>query len=630
MVRRSKLKTTDSAAEQAQADATMTRRAALMSLGGIGMFGILGARLYNLQVTNAEDYIALSEDNRFNYNMLLPSRGQILDRHGEALAVNIPNYRIVLIPERTPNIDEALAAVSDVIDIDERALKRIHRDIKSNPKFVPITIQDNVEWEKFASLNMGIYDLPGVVPEVAEGRNYPNNGIFAHTLGYIGRAGDSDVEADDDPLLRQPTFRIGKTGVEAAEDKKLRGASGRLKVEVNAMGRIVREWPDPKDAARPGKDVFLTLDAHLQKFSAEQFEDDSGGISVIDCMTGELRTLLSMPSFDANLFVNGLTQSDMDQLNNDPKRPQFNKVIGGGYPPASTYKMVVMLAALESRMIDPNDDVFCVGKLRLGNRTFHCWKRQGHGRMDMREALKQSCDTYFYEIAQVIGVSKIADMGKRLGLGQTFGIGIAGEKSGIVPDEDWKQERLGAAWRMGDTLNASIGQGFVLTTPLQLSVMTARLARGTEAITPSLIIGQDIKPFDSLDIDPRHLAYVRDAMYSVCEEPGGTAYRADSLGLGGPKMAGKTGTGQVRGISLSERAEGVRKNDEVPWELRDHSIFVGYAPYDQPRFAVGTIVEHGGSGSGRAANITRAVLSEALKRDGLGPRSQSPAATGAL
>ncbi len=630
MARRSKLKTNDNALEQAKADATLSRRTAIIGLGGVGMFGVLGARLYNLQVTNAENYISLSEDNRFNYNMLLPSRGQILDRHGEALAINIPNYRVVLIPERTPNIDKALSAISHVMDIDERALKRIERDIKSNPKFVPITIKDNVEWEQFAALNMGIYDLPGVIPEVAEGRAYPNGGVFAHTLGYIGRAGDRDVERDDDPLLRQPTFRIGKTGVEAAEDKTLRGAAGRLKVEVNAMGRIVREWPDPKDAAKDGNHVYLTLDAHLQKFAAEQFGEDSGGISVIDCMTGELRTLLSMPSFDANLFVNGLTQADMDRLNNDPKRPQFNKVIGGGYPPASTYKMVVMLAALETGLIDPNDDVFCVGKLRLGNRTFHCWKREGHGRMDMREALKQSCDTYFYEISQTIGISKIADMARRLGLGQTYGVGIAGEKSGIVPDEAWKQARLGAGWRTGDTLNASIGQGFVLATPLQLSVMTARLANGISAIEPSLIIGGNIDEFETLNIDPSHLAYVRDAMYSVCEEPGGTAFRIDGLGLGETKMAGKTGTGQVRGISASERASGVRTNDEVPWELRDHSIFVGYAPYDQPRFAVGTIVEHGGSGARRAADITRAVLSEALKRDGLGPRTEMSSETESL
>lgn len=604
-------------------EATLTRRAAILGVGGFGMFGVLTARLYNLQVTNAENYIALSEDNRFNFNIVLPSRGRILDRNGEALAINEPNYRVVLIPERSPNVEQSLNAVRDIIDIDDRSLRRIRQDVKSNPGFVSIRLKDNIKWEDFAALNMQMHDLPGVMPEVAEGRAYPNQGVFAHTLGYIGRAGKNDIEKDDDPLLRQPTFRVGKTGIEYSTEKQLRGASGQLKVEVNAFGRIVREWPNPKDEAKGGNDVYLTLDAELQRFAADQFQDDSGGIAVIDCLTGELRTLLSMPSFDGNLFVNGLTQEDMNALNNDPKRPQFNKVIGGGYPPASTYKMVVMLAALESGMIDPFRQVFCSGKLRLGNRTFHCWRREGHGRMNMRDSLKQSCDVYYYEIAQIIGVSKIAEMGRRLGLGETYGIGIGGEREGIVPDEAWKRARLGSAWRMGDTLNASIGQGFVLTTPLQLAVMTARLANANDAIVPSLIIGNNMPAFESLDINPEHLAFVRDAMYSVCSEPGGTAYRVDSLGLGKVNMAGKTGTGQVRGISSSERASGVRSNSMVPWKLRDHSIFVGFAPYDSPRFAVGTIVEHGGSGAVRAANITRAVLSEALKRDGLGPRSSN-------
>ncbi|CAM3775562.1 penicillin-binding protein 2 [Litorimonas haliclonae] len=626
MARKSKITPKNSAAEQAEADNVLSRRTLFLGAGGMVMFGVLGARLYDLQVRKAEDYIALSENNRFNYNIILPSRGRILDRNSEPLAVNHPNYRVVLIPERSKDIESVLKTVGEVIDLSPKSLKRIHDDIRTSPRFVPITIQDNMDWKTFAALNMRMHNLPGIIPEVAEGRAYPNGGIFAHTLGYIGRAGDEDIAQDKDPLLRQPTFRIGKTGVEAAVEDRLRGASGKLKVEVNAVGRIVREWPDPKDEATPGDDVYLTLDAKLQKFAADQFADDSGGISVMDCVTGELRTLLSMPSFDGNLFVNGLTQADMDRMNSDPKRPQFNKVIGGGYPPASTFKMVVMLAALESGLIDPRRPVFCVGRMRLGNRLFHCWKRQGHGAMTMRDGLKHSCDTYFYEISQVIGINRIADMARRLGLGQNHDVGIAGEKSGIVPDEAWKKARLGSGWRMGDTLNASIGQGFVLATPLQLSVMAARLANAQLALKPSLIIGNGIPSFDKLDIDPAHLAFVREAMHAVCEEPGGTAYRHDSLKLGGIEMAGKTGTGQVRGISASERATGVRKNNVVPWELRDHSIFVGFAPYDKPRFAVGTIVEHGGSGAGRAADITRNVLSEALRRDGMGAKTQKEAA----
>jgi len=611
------------ASDETYDESIVTRRTALLGVGGVGVFGVLASRLYYLQVIKAEDYRVLSDDNRFNYNITIPARGRILDRGGESLATNRQDYRVVLIPERIKDIDETLDRVAAILPLDSKARQRIKKDIKENAGFVPILIDDQLDWKTFSALNLNTPDLPGVIPEVGEVRYYPNNGLFAHTLGYVGRADPDVVAVDKDPLLRQPTFRIGKIGVEAAVDKTLRGAAGTLKVEVNAVGRIVREWPDPKDRAVNGNDVWLTLDAELQRYGAELFEEDSGGLAVIDVMTGELRTLLSMPSFDGNLFVSGLTQTDMDRLNSDEQRPQYNKVLSGGYPPASTFKMVVMLAALESRLIRPQEKVLCVGKMRMGNRTFHCWKRRGHGAMNMRDALKNSCDSYFYDIAQVVGMDKIAAMGRRLGLGQTFDIGIAGPKPGIMPDPAWKEAKLGNGWRMGDTLNASIGQGFVLTTPLQLAVMAGRIANGRKALLPNLLIGGDLPELTDLDINPTHLAFVRDAMWAVCEEPGGTAYRANGLGIAGFDMAGKTGTGQVRGISASERRSRIRKNGELPWKLRDHSIFVGYAPYNAPRFAVGCVVEHGGSGAKRAASITRAILGKALQRDGLGSKTKN-------
>ena len=616
---------------------TVTRRTAILGAGGVGVFGILATRLYQLQVLQAEDYRTLSENNRFNFNMLLPERGEIRDRFGLPLAKNRQNFRVVMIPERTSDVVKTLDRVAEISPLSDRQKRRILRDIRQNPKFVPILVKDNMDWETFSALNMRLHDLPGIVSEAGQGRSYPTNGVFSHVLGYIGRADRSNIETDSDPLLRQPTFRIGKTGVEASQEQTLRGASGKLKVEVNARGRIVREWPDPETRAISGKDVWLTLDAGLQEFAAKQFAtenegDDSGGICVIDVITGELRTLLSMPTFDSNLFVSGLTQVDMDRLNNDPKRPQYNKAIAGGYPPASTFKMAVMLAALESGLIDPTEKIFCGGKVRLGNRNFHCWKREGHGRMDMRDALKNSCDIYFYDTSQIVGISAIADVARRLGLGERYQIGVGGGISGIVPTADWKRQRLGTGWRMGDTLNTSIGQGFLLATPLQLAVMTARLANAQTAVMPQLVIGQEMEAFAPLDFDPEHLAFVQDAMWSVTSEPGGTNYRrppfVKGAGLEMVEMAGKTGTGQVRGISASERATGIRKNAKLPWKLRDHSIFVGYAPYDKPRFAVGTIVEHGGGGGGRAASITRAVLAEALRRDGITPAAS--AQSGAL
>ena len=602
----------------------LTRRALCLGAGGVGVFGVLSSRLYYLQVLKAENYTAMSEDNRFNYNIVVPSRGRILDRNGVELAVNRQNYRVVIVPEQIKDLDFTLHQISENIPLSAKTLDRIKTDIRQNPKFVPIMIEDNLEWDVFAALNMKTPDLPGVVPQVGEGRAYPFNGIFAHTLGYVGRAGPDDIEKDKDPLLLQPTFRIGKTGVELAADRKLRGRSGKLKVEVNAVGRIIREWPDPANQSVPGEDVWLTLDSELQQYASEQFDQDSGGVAVIDVMTGELRTLLSMPAFDGNLFVSGLTQADMDRMNSDEQRPQFNKVLGGGYPPASTFKMTTMLAGLQHGYINPRERIICTGKVRVGNRQFHCWQRRGHGPMNLRDSLKHSCDVYFYEIAQRMDMSLIKGMALKLGLGQRYDIGVAGQTTGIIPDNDWKQKRLGQGWRTGDSLNAVIGQGFVLATPLQLAVMAARIANGEKALTPTLMINENLPDFDNLAISRDHLDIIRDAMWSVCEEPGGTAYRPYALGLGKIQMAGKTGTGQVRGISASERASGVLHNRELPWKLRDHSIFVGYAPYDAPRFAVGVIVEHGGSGSGRAATIARSLLKRALERDGFGQKTQAP------
>ncbi len=596
---------------------TLTRRAFVLGAGGLGVFGVLASRLYYLQVVQAESYIALSEDNRFNYNLLVPSRGRILDRNGIELAVNEQNYRVVIIPEQVKDIDYTLSQLSEKLDLTEKSLARIKDDIRTNPKFVPILIAEHLDWNVFAQVNLNTPDLPGVVPQVGQGRAYPHQGTFSHVLGYVGRAGPEDVERNPDPLLRHPTFRIGKTGVEAAVDETLRGKSGRLKVEVNAVGRIIREWPDPANIAVSGNDVWLTLDSELQSYAAELYEEDSGGVALIDVMTGELRTLLSMPTFDGNLFVSGLTQADMDRMNSDEQRPQFNKVMGGGYPPASTFKMAVMLAGLKHRVIDPDETIYCTGRVQVGNRAFHCWKRQGHGPMNLRDSLKHSCDIYYYEIAHRLEMERVHDMAISLGLGQRYELGVDGQTKGIVPYDKWKREQLGSAWRMGDSLNAVIGQGFVLATPLQLAVMTARIANGQKAVAPSLIIGKGLPEFSALDINVEHLSLVKDAMLSVCEEIGGTAYRPYGLGLGEVQMAGKTGTGQVRGISASERASGVLKNNVLPWRLRDHSIFVGFAPYDAPRFAVGVVVEHGGSGAKRAAHIARSLLSRALERDGI-------------
>ena len=596
----------------------LTRRAAILGLGGLGVFGVLASRLYYLQVSQAENYKVLSDKNRFNFNVIIPERGRILDRFGEPLATNKQDFRLVIVPERIKNIDTTLDKISKILPLSVSTRKRIKRDIREHAKFVPILIDEHLGWEVFSALHMNKANLPGVIPLEDKGRNYPHEGTFAHILGYVGKPNPKTLQEDNDPLLRQPTFRIGKTGIEQTQDKVLRGESGRQKVEVNAVGRTVREWDDDKSPAKPGDDVWLTIDAKLQSLAAEQFGEESGGIALIDIMTGELRVLLSMPTFDNNLFVSGLTQAEMKTLNSDPRRPQFNKVIGGGYPPASTFKMIVMLTALKHNAIRPDLKILCKGKINLGDRDFHCWKRRGgHGLMNMHDALQHSCDVYFYEVVQRLGLDKIRVVAENLGLAQVFELGIRGQIKGVVPTPDWKQKRIGRKWRTGDSLNAAIGQGYVLVSPLQLAVMAARLANGKTAVQPSLVVSDVLPQSQALGLNPEHIAFVQNAMRSVCERPGGTAYKPGSLGIRGIEMAGKTGTGQVRAISAAEHQQGVRKNRNLPWKLRDHSIFVGYAPYDNPRFAAAVLVEHGGSGAGIAPTIFRKVMAKALRDDGV-------------
>lgn len=596
---------------------TITRRALVLSGAGLGIFGLLGSRLYQLQVLRAEDYSALSENNRFNFNIVVPSRGRILDRNGNALALNQQDYRVELIAEQIKDVDLTLNKIGEVIPLTDLVRDRIKKDIKKHAKFVPVLVENHLSWEDFSALNIRAPEIPGVVPKVGEGRAYPYEGVFCHVLGEVGKAKPEDVEQDKDPLLLQPTFRIGQSGVEKGAEDRLRGKAGRLKVEVNAVGRIVREWPEEENQARAGKDVHLTIDAPLQQHAVEQFGEDSGGTVVIDINTGELRTLLSMPIYDGNRMVSGLSSAEYAEMNSDPKTPFNNKAVRGIYPPASTFKMAVMLAALESGQVTLEERVVCTGHVRVGNKKFHCWRRRGHGPVNLMESLQYSCDTYYYEMAHRIGIDEVHDIAIRLGLGQSYDLGIQTSASGLIPNQEWKQKNRRDGWRRGDSLNAFIGQGYVLSTPLQLAVMTARLANGKKAIRPHLIIEDTVPEFADLNFDPEHLDIVREAMRQVCMVPGGTAYRHLPLGPSGVDMAGKTGTGQVTGISASERASGVINNRDKEWRFRDHSIFVGYAPFENPRFAVGTIVEHGGSGSGRAATISRALLQKSLELDGL-------------
>ncbi|MDA5193478.1 penicillin-binding protein 2 [Govanella unica] len=588
-----------------------TRRALL--LGGIqgALLSTLVARLYHLQVVENKKYQMLSDENRISVRLLAPPRGRITDRFGQVMAANRADYRAFLIPEQTENIDVTLNAISRILPLtlDDRA--RIEETVKKQRSFMPVTIAGNLSWDNFAKLNMEFPDLPGIQPDVGTTRFYPYGARLAHVLGYVGTP--NEEEAGRDPLMHTPGFKIGKNGIEHAYDKELRGFPGDTKVEVNAYGRIIRELD--RDESTPGRDLQLTLDLELQKFAAERIATESASVVVMDVTNGDILAYASMPAYDPNDFNVGIRQAAWNMLLNDERHPLVNKPIGGTYPPGSTFKMITALAALEAGIITPDFRATCTGKRFLGNHIFHCWRKQGHGTLNLVDAICHSCDIYFYDIAERVGIDKIAEMGKRFGLGTRHNIGLPHEREGLMPTIAWKKKRYRAGWLRGETLVAGIGQGYVLTTPLQLAVMTARLAGG-RAVNPrlvrSLIDAQTEAP--ELAISPVNFAAVRQGMIDVSNRPGATAYGA-RITEPGYSMAGKTGTAQVRRISTEERASGIRKNEDKPWIERDHALFVGFAPTVSPRYAVSVVVEHGGGGSKVAGPIARDVLLKAMQLD---------------
>ena len=605
-----------------------SRRTAILAGGKGLLLSALVGRMYYLQVVESDRYKTLADENRINFRLLAPPRGRIVDRFGVPIADNQQNYRVVLIPEQTDDVEETLLRLGRIIPIREREEKRILREISRKRSFVPVTLRENLSWEDVARIEVNTPDLPGVMIDVGQSRYYPYATEMAHVLGYV--AAVSEGETEGDPLLELPGFRIGKSGIEKVYDLALRGSSGSSQVEVNAFGRVIRELE--RSAGQPGVQLQLTIDTGLQKVAAERLGDESGSVVVMDVHSGDVLAMVSTPGFDPNDFNKGLSNEKWNALISNEKSPLINKSVGGHYAPGSTFKMVVAMAALEKGVISSESEVFCTGEMALGNAVFHCWKRGGHGLVDLNKGLAQSCDVYFYEIAKRTGIERIAKMARRLGLGSILGLDIPGEKSGLIPSDAWKRGAIGVPWQQGETLLAGIGQGYVLTTPLQLAVMTARLVNGGVAVTPHLtrdIVKPDgvaprkaEQPRD-LGLVPGHLALIRKGMNTVVNEPGGTAFRS-RIRQPEFRMGGKTGTAQVRRISKQEREVRVLKNEELPWKKRDHALFVGFAPVDAPRYAVAVIVEHGGGGSKVAAPIGRDVLEAAQQRNAARPGEAPP------
>ena len=596
-----------------------TRRALILAGAQLGMIGVLGGRLYQLQVLEADRFKTLADDNRINMKLLVPPRGRIFDRNGKPLAVNRMIYRVLLTAERTEDVAKTLKILAKLIGTSPLDVKRILAEVGRRRNFVPVTVKDNLEWEMVAGIEVNAPDLPGISIEADQTREYPHAREVSHLLGYV--APPPPDSQDTDPLLELPGFRVGKTGIERQFDLTLRGKAGASQLEVNALGRVIRELERKEGVA--GDDIVLTVDLDLQRFARKRLSSLKSAASVVlDVERGDVLTLCSVPGYNPNDFNKGLSREDWEAIKEDIYDPLINKSISGLYAPGSTFKMLVGLAALKYKLISPQDAIFCPGHFTLGMGKFHCWMKNGHGPVSMKQALQQSCDVYFYELANRIGVERIAKMASILGLGQLTGIDLPGEKSGLVPTRSWKQKTLGKSWQGGETILAGIGQGFVLSTPLQLAVMTARLATGREIkphLLRALISGEEIRVTDrplppKLKINPRHLEVIKSGMDAAVNTPRGTGWGA-RISERKNSMAGKTGTSQVRRISSYERETGIIKNEELPWKDRDHSLFVAFAPVKKPKLAISVIAEHGGSGSKVAAPVARDILEEAFKRN---------------
>ncbi|PFG64395.1 penicillin-binding protein 2 [Thioclava sp. ES.031] len=604
----------------------ITRRGLLLGGAQAAVVAVLAARMRKMQLEDAKQYRLLAEGNSVKIRLIPPARGLIFDRNGVMLAGNEQNYRVTITREDTDDVDATLAALRRLIPITDGDTKDILHDIRRRPPTTPVTVADRLTWDEFSRVAVNGPSLPGVSPDVGLSRLYPRREDFGHVIGYVGPVSDYDLSKmeDPDPLLLIPKFQLGKTGIEAKEESVLRGSAGQRRVEVNSAGREMRELS--REPGQPGENLQLTLDYRLQNYALQRLEEESAATVVMDVTNGDVLACASAPSFDPNLFVRGISVADYQRLTQDDHRPLADKTVQGLYPPGSTYKMVTALAALEAGLVTPEETIWCPGYVEIAGRRFHCWKGAGHGHVNMTKSMEQSCDVYYYELSQRVGIDKMSDMAKRLGVGVRPDLPMSAVKEGVAPTKEWKRERYGKDWLIGDTANAAIGQGYVLASPMHLAIMAARIASGKK-VEPRLIrardgVEQPIRVTDDLGVEKTYLDSVRKGMTAVVNSSRGTA-RGSRIAMKEWKMAGKTGTSQVRNITKAERARGVIRNEQLPWNRRDHALFVAFAPIDNPRYAVSVVVEHGSGGSTAAAPIARDVLLFALA-GGLPPDDAYP------
>ncbi|MFA4949277.1 penicillin-binding protein 2 [Brevundimonas sp.] len=589
----------------------------LTALGGIALVGRLG----QLQVVQAQEYATLASNNQFNFRLVPPPRGRVLDRNGVVIAGNRPSFRVLVVRDETKDLDQTLDLLGRLLPDTVDRRRTIIRDVNAAPRFSPVPVKTDLSWDEFARVNLYANELPGVMADMHDARFYPFGGAYAHVIGYVAKPNDRDIKAIRDrgetvpELLYNPGFRIGRSGLEKALDMDMRGTEGGNRVEVDVRGRVVAEDVGGSRAPVPGKDVVLTLDNDIQNRALEVFGEEAGGCVVMDIRNGDILAMVSSPSFDPNLFVEGVPSRTYRALADYERRPLTDKAMTGTFAPGSTFKPVVGLAALK-RGVSPDRRIVCTGGYYLGRR-FACLGR--HGAQDLRSAIKNSCNVYFMTLAVEMGPDAVAETARDLGFGQTFDIGISGQKPGLVPDTQWRRDnpvRGDGKWYPGETPSYAIGQGALNVNALQLAVYTSRIANGQKAVVPRLIKsigGVEQAPgaaFADLPYDAEWLKMLREGMEAVTDI-GGTGFRNSQLGLGPIRMAGKTGTAQARNYGA-----GSRKGAGRPWAEKDHNLFIAYAPTDAPRYAVAVIVQHGGLGGGTAgAPRAREVMRVALLKD---------------
>lgn len=593
-----------------------TRRALLIMAAQTAALGELGHRLYDLQINSGDRFARLADRNRTSKRLLAPPRGLISDRFGTIIAANKTNWRALLLTEETTDVDGTIERFSQIVPLDERDRSRLGREIRHQRKFIPVVLREFLSWDDMARIELNSPSLPGVLIDVGTTRFYPFGPLLAHTVGYVAPPNERDVAKS--ALLALPGMRIGRAGLEQNQDDILRGQAGSVEMEVNSVGRVIREL-DRRDGT-PGNELTLTLDVGLQKAIQDRIGDMAASSVVMDCRNGEVLAMCSTPSFDPSLFDSGVSRAQWMEWTNDQRTPLIDKTVSGVYPPGSTFKPAVAMAALEAGVINPTDRFFCPGHFDLGGARFHCWAKHGHGSVDLHLALKYSCDVYFYEVALRVGMEKIAELAHTFGLGTELGIELPHQRTGLIPTPTWRREHK-HHWNGGDTVVSGIGQGFVQVTPLQLATYASRIATGRQ-VAPHLVravngeIGNMVDPqhWPALPFDEHSLNAIREGMHAVVNEPHGTAPKA-RLDIPGVEMAGKTGSAQVRRVSRAQRESGHFNSANLPWEFRPHALFICFAPYAEPRYAVSVIIEHGNAGADAAAPLARDIMTETLHRD---------------